>query len=55
MTHFGRDVKLFSSQYIRALDAKVGVTATTLRNVLARIFTNYNGIATRAKDIGNTL
>lgn len=54
MTHFGRDVKLFSSQYMRASGAKVGVTATTVRNASARIFTNYNGITARAKDIGTS-
>jgi hypothetical protein len=54
ITHFGRDVKLFSSQYMQASGAKVGVTATTVRNASARIFTNYNGITTRAKDIGTS-
>jgi hypothetical protein len=54
IAHFGSDAKLFDSKYMQASGVKLAVTATTVRNASARIFTNYNGMITRAKDIGNS-
>jgi hypothetical protein len=51
-THFGSDAKLFGCKYLHSSGIKLGVTATTVRNTSARIFTNYNGVIARPKNNG---
>ena len=50
---FGERTRMFDSRPTPS-NAKVAVTATTISDAMPYVFSNYNGVSVRQKDIGNS-